>query len=502
MDQSQSAVLETRRATADFRLRARKGDYIRGRARVESGRITLDLLDRKGVSSRRLVTDGAGDNRFFFMVQEDDPLLRATAERAESAITLIIDRQVASEQQRKEETYLSPRLNALAEKLPDTTALETFWEEVKAEGTPIVEDASDGMKIVTFLARGAKRNVRILSAPSGDHEEMSRLAGTDIWYMSFSVPDTALLSYQIAPDVPDVPGNARDRRVAILATSKADPLNKHPWPADAPDAFNQESTLALENAPRAEWAEESGGAKGEIRRLSVRSEQLGNERDVYFYTPAGFDPSHPDNLLLFVFDAEKFLKAIPTPRILDNMIAEDALPPTAAVFISPIDSTTRGKELAPNANFANFVAETLLPLAEKEFGIDATPDRTIIAGSSFGGLAATSVAWSHPDSFGNVISLSGSFWWHADDAPPGRDNEVAWEIARADKKDLRYFLAAGLFEVGRRGTAAILDMNRQLRDVLVAKGYPLFYQEYAGGHDEFMWRIALADGLLALFGEE
>lgn len=65
---------------------------------------------------------------------------------------------------------------------------------------------------------------------------------------------------------------------------------------------------------------------------------------------------------------------------------------------------------------------------------------------------------------------------------------------------MRVFLSAGLFEMGHSGgTASILDTNRHLRDVLQAKGVPLIYREYAGGHDYIIWRGTMSDGLTALF---
>jgi hypothetical protein len=43
-----------------------------------------------------------------------------------------------------------------------------------------------------------------------------------------------------------------------------------------------------------------------------------------------------------------------------------------------------------------------------------------------------------------------------------------------------------------------LSTNRNFRDILKLKEYPVTYSEYDGGHDYLCWRGSVADGLIAL----
>ncbi|MFS8037175.1 alpha/beta hydrolase [Xanthobacter sp. AM11] len=352
--------------------------------------------------------------------------------------------------------------------------------------------------LATFLARGAQHNVRLLGAPSGDHEWLQRLGTSDTYFRSFLIPGDTRLSYRLAPDVPEVAGTARAQRMAILATAQADPFNRAPWPDDAPDAFSQESTLVLSGAPVQPGMGESGAPAGRLSHFPMASARLGNRRAITLYRPAGFDPHDPDLVLLVVFDGPAYLSKVPTPAILDALIAERRLPPVLAVFVSPIDGETRGRELPGNDAFADFLADELMPAIRQMTGAGVPAGRTILAGSSYGGLAAATVALRHPQVFGNALALSGSFWWRAPDAPADGPGHVAELVARTPPAGVRFHLSAGRFETGHMGTAGILDTSRHLRDVLRARGYDVSYGEYAGGHDYLVWRGALADGLLAL----
>lgn len=486
-----------------LQIEADADDYIKGVLDADGGTATLDIVGGDGTHIRRLLDQSSGRAEFQFVVEKPGWRLKLSAAVDGQPFEIRLLQQVTpAEQVPPGRDYLSPTMAALAREIAVGGSSEAFWKRVEAEGTPLVEPGPDGQSIATFLWRGARRNVRLFGSPSGDHENLERIGQSDVWFKSFTVPADTRLSYQLAPDVPDVPGTARERRVAILATAQEDPLNRHPWPADGIDRFERDSMFVLPAAPPQPFIEDKGHPKGTLTQLAATSVLLGNTREITLYRPPGFDPADPENLLLFVFDAAEYQTKVPTPLILDNMIAEGIIPPTVAVFVANPDRDSRGRELPANPAFADFMASELLAKVLTETGMKGDPARTILAGSSYGGLASTTVALAHPESFGNVLSMSGSYWWSPPGTPDDRKDHVAGLIAAGPPPAVRFFLSAGLFETGAsRGVASIIDTNRHLRDLLLAKNTQVYYREYAGGHDYLVWRGAIGDGLVALFGK-
>ena len=102
------------------------------------------------------------------------------------------------------------------------------------------------------------------------------------------------------------------------------------------------------------------------------------------------------------------------------------------------------------------------------------------------------------DVFGNVLSQSGAFWWR-----PETDTEHEWLIHQFVQSvclPLRFYLDVGTFENGFKDPR-MLVANRHLRDVFRAKGYPVVYAEFVGGHDYPCWEITLPHGLLRVGGD-
>jgi enterochelin esterase-like enzyme len=82
--------------------------------------------------------------------------------------------------------------------------------------------------------------------------------------------------------------------------------------------------------------------------------------------------------------------------------------------------------------------------------------------------------------------------------------ETGWfakEFIKSPKLPIRFQLDAGTFEVDQVGTGGnVLETSRHMRDVLLAKGYEVHYQQFVGDHDCLSWRGTLADGLIELIG--
>jgi enterochelin esterase family protein len=150
------------------------------------------------------------------------------------------------------------------------------------------------------------------------------------------------------------------------------------------------------------------------------------------------------------------------------------------------------EELACDPRFVDFLTEELLPWVRARWPVTQRPERTAVAGQSYGGLNAVYSAHRRPDVFGAAISQSGSFWWPGDTLF-GRDAGRTMRLyAEEPRPSVRFSLDVGLLE-GR-----MVAVNRHLRDVLVAGGHDVRYDELVGGHDWLSWGPAMPAALESL----
>jgi enterochelin esterase-like enzyme len=429
--------------------------------------------------------------------------------------------------------YESPRVAALRSAIQSgqRERVPAFWDDINKTNTPLIERLPNDEKnmLVTFFWKGRPdtKNVLVLWFPftmqSPDDYRMTQIDDSGVWYKTLKVDSRKRFIYRLVPNAPNfhsAGAGGDDIFSTIWAGSRIDPMNPNRWAADPSDPDVPEhqgfSAVEMPNAPPQPWGvPRNGAAEGKVERHSFASALLKNEREIGVYLPPKYSKSEKPYPLLILFDENAYLKnekqtaRVPTETILDNLIADKRIPPMVALFIDNGPGDARSRELPCNPAFADFLNFEVMPWARRLYNLITNPRQIAVGGSSYGGLAATCAGFRHPETFGNVLSQSGSYWWTPPKSGGGpsdfdsdaEPNWVAKQFMASPKLPLRFYMDAGSDEVDLSGKGgSILLPNRNLRDVLLAKGYEVHYQEFNGGHDYLSWRGTLADGLILLMG--
>ena len=409
----------------------------------------------------------------------------------------------------------SPRIK----KLNQQADVDAFWKEIGPNGSPLVEPLKDDPdnRRVTFLWRGnaGTTGVFVVYQPcmAVDPTDclMKHLEGTDLWYRTFKIDHRVRTTYSLAPNPPRLTRQSLESPAIaeqIVVRMQRDPMNAKSMRESAKDPDVPEhrgvSKLEMPDAPPQPWVDKRAGVpEGKIEKHDFSSVLLKNSRKISINTPPGYSRDVAPYDLLLVFDGDTYIDVVPTPVTLDNLISENRIPPMVAVIIGNATGA-RGTELPCNPTFAEFLNSELVAWVRRTYNVTHDPRRVTIGGSSYGGLAATFAAYRHPETFGNVLSQSGSYWWTPPTDPARKDVDpsyVAQLFVNSPRLPVRFYLDAGSMELDLSGKGgSILVPNRHLRDVLRAKGYEVFYQEFQGAHDYASWRGTLADGLILLTG--
>jgi enterochelin esterase-like enzyme len=242
---------------------------------------------------------------------------------------------------------------------------------------------------------------------------------------------------------------------------------------------------------------------GETTELTIPSTSYPKGRHAWVYTPPGYPKSCQGECnLIVVFDGALYLGAMPLAEVLDSLIGMRRTHPAVAVMIDNGGPPDRITDLANSHRFAAFVADEMLPWVRERYTVTRAPARTIVAGSSAGGLGAAYLAMKYPALFGNVLSQSGAFWRGNEGSNEPPYEWLTQQFAATSKLNVRFFIDVGSREtVGALGGAApsLLDANRRLFAVLKAKGYQIDYFEVPNGqHSPDTWRGRLPLGIAAL----
>ncbi|WP_084315566.1 alpha/beta hydrolase [Clostridium hydrogeniformans] len=387
----------------------------------------------------------------------------------------------------------------------DIHKINEFWTYVEKNHTPIIEeiDGDDDNVIVTFLYKGNEdtKNVVVLSGLSlYDHNlgMMEKLLDTNIWYKSFKARNDLRFDYNLCVNHP-----LNDNRMEKMKSIVPDPLANHKViiPRDEenpkrPDIIR--NVVELSNADPKKWTiSKEGTPKGNIELIRFKSNILNDSYRVWVYTPVNYSTKANPYKTLVLTDGFEYINALNTPTLLDNLTYGKEIPPTVTIFID--SKNNRLKMLSCNENFCRFVTDELMPWAKGNYNISHNAQDSIIAGVSLGGLTAAYLGLNYSNTFGKVLSQSGSFWWSPNNSTKDDYEEPVWMarlVMEKEKLDLKFYLEAGVLENFLVGSMRKVSIN--MRDTLLSKGYDLKYSEFKGGHDYLSWGETLANGLIYL----
>lgn len=267
-------------------------------------------------------------------------------------------------------------------------------------------------------------------------------------------------------------------------TDPANPLRK-------PNLLTQESEVHVPGAGLP-W-EISDVPYGTVHHHFYHSKIANDDRDMYVYTPPGYDrrkkKQYPVLYLLHGFsdDASGWTAVGRANVILDNLIAQAKVRPM--IVVMPLgygDATVVGQPNDPwqrkqnLSRFTDMLFSEIIPQVESQYRVKAGRESRAIAGLSMGGAESLLTGLNHLDQFAWVGAFSsGNMHLESFDAGfPGFD-------AGANRRLKLLWIACGTDD-------DLITVNREFKSWLKGKGVQFTDVETPGMHTWMVWRRNLA----------
>ena len=226
------------------------------------------------------------------------------------------------------------------------------------------------------------------------------------------------------------------------------------------------------------------------KTLIVETHPIDYKRMISVYVPAQY-VSGTKAPFMVVHDGPQGAPGKELPNILDNLIAQNRIPPIILIMIAngggDAQGHERGKEYdTMSAVFADYIETEVLPRVEKNCGVKLTkdPDGRAAMGNSSGGSAALIMAWFRPELYHRVLTTSGTFvnqqWPFDPNMPDGAWGFHETLIPNSPKMPIRLFISVGDRDllnpnVMRDDMHDWVEANHRMAKVLKAKGYEYQY---------------------------
>ncbi|MPR35992.1 esterase [Cytophagaceae bacterium SJW1-29] len=239
---------------------------------------------------------------------------------------------------------------------------------------------------------------------------------------------------------------------------------------------------------------------GDVRTKQYYSKALDAWREMYVYTPPGYDQSDEKYPVLYLLhgggeDQRGWATQGKTNVILDNLIAEGKAKP---MIVAMLDGNVSSGGLAGfNENilraFENELKVAAIPFVENNFRVKADAKSRALAGLSMGGLQTLYAGIKNTDQFA-YLGVFSSGWF----ANNPKLSDPQYEFMKNNAQTINSNLKELWISMGGKE-----DIAYQNSQVMLKKfddmGIKYQYSEYAGGHTWPVWRHDLMEFSQLLF---
>jgi enterochelin esterase-like enzyme len=231
-------------------------------------------------------------------------------------------------------------------------------------------------------------------------------------------------------------------------------------------------------------------AHGDIRIKKYFSKVSNSWREMYVYTPPGYDNSIVKYPVLYLLhgggeDQRGWATQGKTDLILDNLIAENKSEP---MIIAMLDGNVGGGGGIANFGeqqlraFENELKNGAIPFVESNFRTETDANNRALAGLSMGGLQTLYAGIKNIDMF-SYLGVFSSGWWANNTKLSDPQYEIMQKNAKTINKNLKELW------ISQGGKEDIAHANCQ---IMMKKfddmGIKYKYSEYPGGHTWPVWR--------------
>jgi enterochelin esterase-like enzyme len=220
---------------------------------------------------------------------------------------------------------------------------------------------------------------------------------------------------------------------------------------------------------------------GAITRHIYHSDVTGGERDLYVYTPPGYDSAKTYPVLYLVGGSgelpHNWIHDGRVNFIMDNLLAEKKAEPM--VIVIPNNQVVhRNHPKHVEITFKKFEAELrqhVIPLVEREYSVRRDPKGRALSGLSMGGRHTMFVGFNSLDLFASFGVLSAG--------DPDAEKSLAAFLNTPDVNAKIDYLFVGLGTIEAKSRFG--ERSEALRQALVKHG--IVHEYYVGGHGAHDW---------------